>query len=148
MVIHERLKQSGLRCTPSRVAVLRLLCQAGRPLSHEQIAATPSTEGLDRVTLYRTLAALQEAGLTHRVQGKDGVWHFCAHLADSDGCPGNHPHFLCLRCGGMRCLSDQMLPRVTVDEGEEVIGKHLVVYGSCSACAKRQQKGVKQKRPS
>ena len=135
MEIRELLKQSDLRCTHAREAVLRLLCDARRPLSHEQIAAAPNMERLDRVTLYRTLAALQEAGLAHRVQGKDGVWHFCAHATHEDGCPGNHPHFLCLRCGRMRCLSDQSLPWVAVDEGERVIGKHLVVYGACSACA-------------
>jgi Fur family ferric uptake transcriptional regulator/Fur family zinc uptake transcriptional regulator len=136
METRELLKESGLRRTPAREIVLGLLCEARRPLSHEQIAAAPSTEGMDRVTLYRTLAALQEAGLAHRVQGKDGVWHFCAHATHKDGCPGNHPHFLCLRCGGMRCLSDQSLPWVNVDANEQVIGKHLVVYGSCRACAK------------
>jgi Fur family ferric uptake transcriptional regulator/Fur family zinc uptake transcriptional regulator len=146
MEIREFLRTSGLRRTPAREAVLRLLCQARRPLNHEQIAAAPSTEGMDRVTLYRTLTALQEAGLAHRVQGKDGVWHFCAHPSEEgDGCPGNHPHFLCLRCGGMRCLRGQSLPWVTVDEGERVIGKHLVVYGSCSACAKGQ--GKRRARP-
>jgi hypothetical protein len=38
----------------------------------------------------------------------------------------------------MRCLNDQALPWVAVDEGESVIGKHLVVYGSCATCTKEQ----------
>jgi Fur family ferric uptake transcriptional regulator len=135
MEIRELLRKSGLRRTPAREAVLRLLCEVGRPLSHEQIAAAARTRDVDRVTLYRTLTALQEAGLAHRVQGKDGVWHFCAHLAEGEGCPGNHPHFLCLRCGEMSCLSGQVLPWVVVDEGVQVIGKQLVVYGTCTACA-------------
>ena len=55
MEIRELLRKSGLRCTPAREAVLHLLCDAGRPLSHEQIAGAPSTEGMDRVTLYLSL---------------------------------------------------------------------------------------------
>jgi Fur family ferric uptake transcriptional regulator/Fur family zinc uptake transcriptional regulator len=91
--------------------------------------------GLDRVTVYRTLSALQEAGLVHRVQDKDGVWRFCAHGSREQGCPGNHPHFLCMRCGEMRCLTAQSLPWVETSAGEQVVGKQLVVYGLCAGCA-------------
>jgi len=134
MEIRKLLRGSALRCTPAREAVLRLLYDACRPLAHGQIATAPGMEEVDRVTLYRTLAALEEAGLLHRVQGKDGGRHFCAHPPHGDGCPGNHPHFLCDKCGQIRCLNDQALPRITVAAGERVMGKQLVAYGICSAC--------------
>jgi Fur family ferric uptake transcriptional regulator len=133
--VRRLLKESGLRSTPAREAVMRFLSRAGRPLAHGEIAGAPGMDALDRVTLYRTLTALQEAGLAHRVQDKNGAWRFCAHAARGDGCPGNHPHFLCTRCGTMRCLLDQPLPWVTVRKGEQVVGKQMVVYGLCSACA-------------
>lgn len=134
MEIRQVLRQASLRCTPGREAVLRFLYDSGRPLAHGQIATAPGMEGVDRVTLYRTLTALEEARLLHRVQDKDGVWHFCAHPPDGDGCPGNHAHFVCDTCGQIRCLADQSLPWVTVKEGERVFGKQLVVYGICLVC--------------
>ncbi|MBN1629173.1 MAG: transcriptional repressor [Thermoleophilia bacterium] len=121
------------------MSVLHILFDAGRPMSHGQLGEMPMAKEMNRVTLYRTLTTLQDAGLIHRVQGKNAVWHFCSHSPDANGCPGNHPHFLCMRCGEMRCLSDQPLPWVTVDEEEQVIGKQLVVYGHCSACAQDQE---------
>ena len=136
--VRELLKGSGLRCTPARDAVLRLLSQKGHPLAHSEIAKARGLAALDRVTLYRTLTALQDAGLVHRVQDQDGSWRFCAHLRRGEDCPGNHPHFQCTRCDRMRCLSDQALPWISMSGREQVTGKQLVVYGLCSACATRR----------
>jgi len=135
MEIRKLLRESALRCTPAREAVLRVLYDARRPLAHGQIAAAPGMEDVDRVTLYRTLTALEEAGLLHRVQDREGVWHFCAHPPSEDGCPGDHPHFVCDTCGQIRCLNGQSLPWIAVEEGERVSSKQLVAYGTCAACS-------------
>ena len=137
--IDNLLEVSGLRGTPVREDVLRLLWTAKLPLTHEQIAGSKGMEEADRVTLYRTLTTLQKAGLVHRVQGKDGVWHFCAHMPLADKCPANHAHFLCVRCGAMRCLTDQSIPFVAVGRGELVTGKQLVASGLCSSCASEER---------
>ncbi len=134
----ELLRGAGLRCTPARDAVLGVLARRGRPLAHREILDARGLAGLDRVTLYRTLAALLAAGLVHRVQDAEGIWRFCAHVRRGRHCPANHPHFQCTRCGRMRCLADQALPRVTVRSRERVTGKQLVVYGLCAACAARE----------
>ena len=75
------------------------------------------------------------------MQGIDGVWRFCAHGEGADGCPGDHPHFLCLECGRMFCLADQKMPRVKVPAGVEVEGKQFVVYGRCAECAVQKKTG-------
>jgi Fur family transcriptional regulator, ferric uptake regulator len=129
------LKESGLKCTLAREAILTLLHAARRPLAHGEITRERGVRGLDRVTVYRTLTALQEAGLLHRTQDNNGVWRFGAHPRHQVGCPGNHPHFVCTSCGVMRCLSDQALPWITVAPGEQVVGKQMVAYGLCSGCA-------------
>ncbi|MDO5115454.1 MAG: Fur family transcriptional regulator [Synergistaceae bacterium] len=128
------LGSAGLRNTRQRRMILELLFAQGSPLSHGEILSRID-EHLDRVTLYRTLETLKKAGIVHQVQGIDGVWRFCAHDEDSSGCPGDHPHFLCLDCGRMFCITDQRMPRVTVPEGIEVEGKQFVVYGRCAECA-------------
>jgi Fur family ferric uptake transcriptional regulator/Fur family zinc uptake transcriptional regulator len=93
----------------------------------------------DRVTLYRVLEALRGAGIVHQVQGLDGVWRFCAHDPDRPGCPGDHPHFLCLACGRMICLVGQSLQRVDVPGGCSVEGKQCVVYGRCADCSGKKE---------
>ena len=149
------LRTAGLRRTKAREVVLGLLFQAGRPLSHQELASRPDTERFDRVTVYRTLTVLERAGLVHRVQGVDGVWRFRAHSTEPGRCPGNHCHFLCLSCNAMSCLADQTLPWVCVPDGAQVTGKQLVVYGLCPACASesenrpsaRQARGSSQEEP-
>lgn len=133
------LGAAGLRATHQRKVVLSLLVEKGSPLSHSEISSI-LTEPLDKVTLYRTLQTLTSAGIVHQVQGLDGVWRFCAHDPDTEGCPGDHPHFLCLHCGKMFCFTDQRLPRIEVPEGMLVEGKQLVVYGCCSECRPEEEK--------
>lgn len=127
-----------VRATPFREQVLSLLLQRGCPMTHAEILqALPDTA--DRVTLYRTLETLRDAEILHQVQGRDGVWRFCAHELGGDGCPGGHPHFLCLACGTMVCLMGQDLQRVEVPGDVFIRGKQLVVYGLCASC--KHEKG-------
>lgn len=126
------LRAAGLRRTPARTAVWREIAQRGRPLSHAELRR--SLPDLDEVTIYRAVAALEGAGLVHRVQGIDGVWRASANAPDAEGCPGNHVHLLCTGCGAMSCLRDQEMPRVAVPPGFVVEGRHFVVWGRCGAC--------------
>jgi len=138
----ELLAAAGLRRTRARESLLALLYESDRPLSHQEIAEKPGGAEFDRVTLYRTMATLEQAGLIHRVQGVDGFWRFSGHSLEAPGCPGDHPHFLCLDCGRMTCLKDQSLPWVSVPHESQVYGKQLVVYGRCPACSRKEaQKG-------
>ena len=133
--VAESLRSAGLRRTPARLAVLARIEALARPVSHAELAALPELADLDEITLYRTLAALQEARLVHRIHGIDGVWRYCAQPEGILGCPGNHAHFLCTTCGTMTCLLDQPMPRVAVPPGAAVEGRHFLVYGRCAACA-------------
>lgn len=141
MTVGKLLHSAGLRRTRARQVVLQVLTETDRPLSHKEIAEDPGTRRLDRVTLYRTLATLQKAGLLHRVQGIDGVWRFRSRRVHTDTCGGNHLHFLCLVCKKMTCLPEQPLPWVKEPEGAEVFGKQLVVYGRCAQCNSSDEKG-------
>jgi len=137
--VEKILSGAGLRMTRQRKLVLTLLLENGSPLSHGEISSMLD-EPLDKVTLYRTLQTLRSASIVHQVQGLDGIWRFCAHDPDTKGCPGDHPHFLCLYCGKMFCLTGQHLPRIEVPEGVTVEGKQLVVYGCCQECKPQNQK--------
>lgn len=141
MTPREMLLQAGLRATPIREGVLALLLREGRPLSHADLTArSEEIPKCDKVTLYRTLESLTEHGLVHKAQGIDAQWRYCASDPELPGCPGNHPHFLCLSCGAMVCLLGQALPRIEVPKGVIVLGKQLIVYGICDACTRAKGK--------
>jgi Fur family ferric uptake transcriptional regulator len=130
----EKLRAARLRRTPARVAVLAQIEALAQPVTHGDLRGQTELAAVDDVTLYRTLAALVEAGLVHRVHGIDGAWRYCAQPRDVTGCPGNHAHFLCTACGSMSCLLAQAMPRVEVPAGNTVEGRHFLVYGRCGAC--------------
>ncbi|MGO8692773.1 MAG: Fur family transcriptional regulator [Rectinemataceae bacterium] len=147
------LEAAGLRPTEVRQRVLSALLTAGRSLSHRELAELLG--GLDRVTIFRSLKLLKRSALVHGVQGIDGTLRYIVNPAERKGCPGGHPHFLCLECGEMTCLLDQELQRVRVSEGAEIRGKQLLVYGICPSCARakrahaaRKSHAVEEKTPS
>jgi Fe2+ or Zn2+ uptake regulation protein len=80
IVAHERaaldgeLRSHGLKRTPTRVAVLRVLRGARRPLTHPEIVAELEDEGHDRSTVYRALNDLAGAGLVDRVEPTETVY--------------------------------------------------------------------------
>jgi len=138
------LRAAGLRVTPVRLGVLRSLCQTHEVVSADQIvedlsrsrAAKGRGRKPDRVTVYRTLNALVDAGIAHRMDPGDRVFRFgltgdhaahvpsagkscgcgpsenCGHPASATGAPRvpdqshGHPHFLCESCGKVECLED------------------------------------------
>ena len=127
------LERKSIRCTPMREAILEILLKKGCPMSYKEVAACLPRQG-DRVTIYRTLLLLFEKGIVHRVMDMNGTWRFCAHNSVNSGCPGDHPHFECMVCGSMQCLTDTSLPYIEVAGGAVVKGKHMVVYGVCPRC--------------
>jgi len=124
---------AGIRSTKARAQVLAAILSAGRSLSHPELAGL--LPDLDRVTVFRSLKALKASGLLHGIQGLDGILRYVANPVGRKGCPGRHPHFLCLECGAMSCLSEQKLPHVRVPVGAEVAGKQYLVYGICPRCS-------------
>jgi Fur family ferric uptake transcriptional regulator len=136
----EVLKGARLRKTRAREHVLELLNKAHRPLSHQEIVDHNNSKKLDRVTVYRTLQALQRARLLHRVQGVDGILRFGLHSSNEESeCGGNHVHFLCSKCSRMACLPEQPLPWVAAPKGATIEGKQLIVYGLCGTCASKKR---------
>lgn len=133
MASPELLRAAGLRRTPARLAVLDHLQAREKPASHAELQAALAE--VDDITLYRTLATLQGAGLVHRVLGVDGTWRYGANRPGQAGCPGNHAHFLCTACGAMSCLHDQPMPHVQVPPGAVVEGRNFLVFGRCARCA-------------
>ena len=132
-----RLRDAGLRKTASRVAVLQFLERATAPLSHGEVAEKMAALGLDRVTVYRNLIDLAEANLISRTDLGDHVWRFEMRRGkESHG--AEHPHFLCVECGGVTCLPGGTVRLVSSRGVPRAIAKRSVevqVKGHCDRCA-------------
>ena len=61
-----RLRESGLRITQPRIAIISALISRTQPVSIEQIHADLDNKSCDLVTVYRCLAAFEEIGLVRR----------------------------------------------------------------------------------
>jgi Fur family transcriptional regulator, ferric uptake regulator len=134
----DMLRGVATRVTRGRIAVLATLLESKRALSHHEVESKlDRLNNIDRVTVYRVLDWLTENGLAHRLSGDDRVWRFTAareHHKD------NHPHFTCLGCGDIICLTNgNDLPRISVPSGYK--GKHVevTVKGHCPVCLQRKR---------
>ncbi|MEX1365487.1 MAG: transcriptional repressor [Nannocystaceae bacterium] len=144
MVDHETLRASlheaGLRATPARVAVLRVLHAARAPLTHSEVVARLEDGGWDPATVFRNLVALAEASFVRRTDVGDHVWRFEAVRESHDeGGPvtHEHAHFLCIECGGVTCMPQLQLqlPRGgRVPRSVRSRDVRIQLQGVCDAC--------------
>jgi len=129
------LRSAGLRATAPRRAVCRVVAE-----SHgEHLTASVITDRLrgaaDQSTVYRTLDALEVAGvLTHTHLGHGPSVY---HLA---GDPP-HQHLVCERCGTAVEVGAADLERavaaITARSGFVLDPGHFALSGLCARCAKR-----------
>src|SRR3712207_3455250 len=90
-----QLREAAVRVTDARVRVLAALLGAPRACSHQDVQeALPD---MDRVTLYRALDCLTDAGLAHKIAGEDRIFRYSAG-ADQSVDEHQHGHFKCTRC--------------------------------------------------
>lgn len=135
--LRDRIRATGLRCTPARMAVLRLLADRGTPVSHPEIVAHLSERGWDRATLYRNLTDLTDAKLLRKSDLGDHVWRYELRTDDEGHVEEEHPHFVCTSCGEVSCL-----PGLKVDLPSDVrVPKSVLeglvrvqLSGECDVC--------------
>ena len=102
------LKSSGLGYTRNRLRVLKAIGDNHRPLSAQEIFDTlKRSQPINRVTVYRVLDRLVDAGLVDRISSGGRAFFFGLSPNENHH---PHPHFYCKRCGQMECLSPSSLP--------------------------------------
>jgi len=130
----EMLRTAGLRCTASRVAVLQHLSTADVPLSHADVSAVLVPQGYDKSTLYRCLVEMADAGLLSRLDLGDHAWRFELRESQQED-NSDHPHFMCVDCGKVSCLSEVS---IQLPKGQEtkIPGKvtEILLKGYCVEC--------------
>lgn len=132
-----RLRDKGLRITKSRQRIIHLLARTRRPLGAYQIRDLVSEKGspIDVVSVYRTLTALEEAGVMHKISALGG---YVACTASRSG-PHSTEHLVCHECG---CVEEVPIPQQALAEISITGTRHgfdarhlsIEVTGICSHC--------------
>lgn len=131
--LDDALVAAGLRPTRQRLAVLRALAaRAGLVTAqdlHAELRAERNAPGL--ATVYRTLAALAEAGEVDTFR-RDGelAFRLCRD--------GHHHHLVCDSCGSVQEIDgaevEAWVMRVARRRSFEVRSHTADIYGRCNAC--------------
>ena len=134
------LRSQGLRITRARRAVCAVV--ADRHSEHltaasilEEVQADPAARA-DQSTVYRTLDALEQAGLlVHSHLGHSAaVYHLASEAA--------HQHVVCDRCGATASVPaaglSEWLRELQDTTGYRVDPTHFAVTGVCPDCAQSE----------
>jgi len=135
--VEERLKKAGLKVTRQRLALLEELDRAGGFLTAEDLQdrLSPRT-GMNRSTVYRILAVLEQRGLVERMERRDGC--ACYRLSGQEHC-----HLLvCTRCHKavpvQGCPLEDLERRLSASTGFIITGHSLELTGLCPKCAAKK----------
>jgi Fe2+ or Zn2+ uptake regulation protein len=138
--IEKRLRQSGLKMTPQRFAVLEYLSSSREHPTADQIGAELNRHfpRASRATIYNALNSLREAGLIREVFLDDATARYDANLEE-------HHHFICRVCGGLEDIEHERVPAVPAIElasGYQVETYEVVMRGVCAACQPKPVAGT------
>jgi Fur family ferric uptake transcriptional regulator len=131
----EIIRNAGGRATLARTQILGLIQTVSFPLTHSEIEfmLTQDKQPTDRVTIYRVLDWLAEAGLAHKAVDGLGVFRFSS--ATPDAKHTQHCHLRCTGCGGIFCLDAPPPPLPALPQGFRFGGMELNIRGECPRCA-------------
>jgi Fur family ferric uptake transcriptional regulator len=132
--ILEEMRAEGGRVTTGRRAIVRSLVAASdHHVTADELATRVQADHPDvhRSTVYRTLDALEELGVLHRIPF--GVGGAVYHLVDHA-----HHHLVCTRCGAVveapAGLFAPIAAQVEAETGFSLDRSHVMVTGLCAAC--------------
>jgi Fur family transcriptional regulator, ferric uptake regulator len=130
------LKQAGLKATPMRRDILKIISSSSHALDNQEIESQMGN--IDRITLYRTLKSFEEKGIIHKVTDLLGIskYAICDHA-----CLDNHHHdhqahihFQCDKCNNTYCVENVEIPQIKVPNNFTVSGQNIILTGNCDKC--------------
>lgn len=132
--IRKKLRELGLRVTAPRLAVLRVLAAAERPLSHtEVVTALGEDIAWDRATVYRNLIALVGVNLVRVASHAGGITRY-ELVSKAKDC--SHPHFVCDDCGVISCLPQtEVVTPKKAQWAKALRSAEIQFVGRCPSCA-------------
>ena len=132
-----RLRRRDFKLTHPRRAVLAALQRQHRPLTIKEIFAALCPGACDLASVYRSIRALESAGVVKAFEFGDGVRRY-ELLAEGDD--GHHHHLVCTRCAEVvelsECSMEDLEQRIAQSNGYQAVTHKLEFFGVCPECQK------------
>jgi Fur family transcriptional regulator, ferric uptake regulator len=137
----EILTLHHLRKTPARLAILQHLLSANLPQSESEIHEK-MLEAYDRITFYRSMQTLMEAGIVHRIVADNTTVRYALNQCTQQQHEhhNDHVHFFCTKCGNVECLKGVAIGHYPIPEGYRREECDVVIKGLCRQCAELNEK--------
>lgn len=138
--VGQRLSEHQIRYTAGRRWVIRSLVELGGPVSTSQLL-TAVEDAIPLSSLYRTMALLDDAGITHKSHDAGGV----ARYELAEWLLGHHHHLVCAECGEVSDVEltpeqeqglDEIADGAAAAQGFAVLGHRIDIEGRCRKCQK------------
>ena len=136
--IKKQLYAANYKLTPQREATVRVLLENEQDhLSAEDIFLMVKEKAPDigLATVYRTLELLLELKIVDKINFGDGVYRYDLR---KDGDVHFHDHLVCVNCGSLHEIEDDLLldvEKIVESDYDFKIKDHrLTFYGICSKC--------------
>jgi Fur family peroxide stress response transcriptional regulator len=135
----QALRLAGLRVTPQRLAIMRLMAGSKAHPSPEMVydQLKPDFPGLSPNTVYQTLHALEEAGLLRRISMEENVYRYDANVKP-------HAHLVCRACGRvddtngiLEPILHELLQKGSAATDWDIAAMDCCFYGYCPDCRAR-----------
>lgn len=132
----QTLRAHHHRVTGPRKALLRLLTHEHGPFTVEQLHQQVAETGCDLVTVYRSIAAMEEIAIVRRCDFGDGVYRYEFNTGEH-----HHHHIICRSCQHVEtldfCVADG-LERMARQLGYSNVSHTLEIFGICKECQARR----------
>jgi Fur family transcriptional regulator, ferric uptake regulator len=132
------LRANHQRVTGPRKAILGILTREHGPFTAEELHKRMKRGRCDLVTVYRSLAAMEESSVVRRCDFGDG-----AHRYEINTGEHHHHHIVCRSCHEARtldmCVADG-LERMARQMGYAKVTHLLEIFGVCPRCQAEQDK--------
>jgi len=134
----DELKQSGLKMTKNRKAIIDMLVQNNHPIAAEQIylELKKNKVEINLSTIYRTLEALENRGLVTKLNIMDNERMFFEYNK-----LGHRHYLVCIGC--KKIVTIQGCPLESYEKSLEkethftMVGHKLYLYGYCLDCQRK-----------
>ena len=133
-----RCRESGLKVTPQRTTIYRILVESREHPSAERVYQHVRKElpNISLDTVNRTLLTLNEIGSAFIVEGSGDAKRF-------DGNLENHQHFKCVKCKRIIDFHHKPFDNISIPKilrnGFKILRKTVYFEGVCNMCSKNKK---------
>ncbi len=149
--IEQLLRTRGIRPTIIRTGVLSLLTESKRAYTHADLERA-FNHSLDRVSLYRCLLTLTEAGLVQKHIDTKGICSYFNLPADTipvntapTSIADDYPHFKCTQCETVVSLPKLPETYLALVRPFRLDTLRLTGEGTCNDCRHHTQDAIHKK---